>query len=79
MLEPSEASARYAEQYSRAHHRSGAASASDQHHPTLTRSHGGQIPNPTINPPIVLCSLLDISKLAKGEANYKRRDSDLLN
>lgn len=42
MLEPSEASSGDAEQHSRAHHRPGAARASDQHHPAVTGSHGGQ-------------------------------------
>lgn len=42
VLEPSEASSRDAEQHSRAHHWPGAASASYQHHPALTGSHGGQ-------------------------------------
>ena len=48
VLEPSEANSRNAEQHSRAHHWPGAASASNQHHPALTRSHGGQRPNPTL-------------------------------
>lgn len=46
-LESSQTGSRDAKQHSRAHHWPGAASASNQHHPTLTRSHGGQTPQPT--------------------------------
>lgn len=41
-LEPSQASCRDAQQHSRAHHRPGAASASNQHNPALPGSHGGE-------------------------------------